>query len=963
MFFGNRKICNRLAALLIFGCVIPLYGQWICQAAAGGLLGGSGQASPIGGVESSLSLPKMHSLSEQDIDMSADSYEYVGSNLIARGHAVIRVKDMQITANSIVINLLSKDMEAAGNVVFSVRTSRDIVVTPDEYETYQMNPAVKIVANGITTSPDGNQAIRATVISNSAYLTAERASGSLESGAFQFRNFFIKAGVMYFRGELADRYPNGTLKLFKSKMTTCEYETDSNAHYDIASQVMTLKPREANRSIYNYNPDQGEHSLLAWSNIIHAWNFPVLWLPALYKPADSNSFGIRFEYGKDSTWGHYIRTAKEFEILEEPAVVRAGLLVDYYSYRGFGFGATGDVLTENSKTEFFAYYIKDRNPYRFWDSDRGDPEPGYTKSEWLRRYGRYELPSARYEIRLSNLTHLTPRLDFRGQLDAISDYNFLEDYFESRYDRDVQPPTFAALEYQGDRFSATLQTQVRINSFDTTMERLPELRLDFFRQELFKNIYYQGQTSAGYYRMRWRHYTYSRDENPNINFAGILQKEGRMDLYPEVLKYGNNTIGAARYLQMKDPQRFNPYFSDPEDYDSFRFDTLHGLYYPFQLFGFLNLIPRALARFTAYSKSPSEKVSVKDLYAIYSADQVDRWPSSMQRIVPYGSQGGSRYRLAFELGLEGNMKISRAWQTPKSALLRIDGLRHVMVPYFNLTYIPKPTVNYDQLYYFDDVDQIEKQAFIRLGVQNRLQTRRNNQLYEWISLENYWDFHFESTKDFNHIGDFGTILRFTPTEKLSFFTELLLDVGQNNKHDARVTRGSKDAGRPGLSSKFINRFNAGLSYQITKDWIFSASYYYSDSYAQRTTYSMGSTLAQINATTHFKSYFEREQYVTAALDFPTIIDKRLKGKIYASYDIDEDIVDDVGILLRRDFHCWYVTLGAGCYSERVERKHPSPEHPQKLKKRWPYYVNFTVGISAMPGLSYTASHEVKPTVR
>ena len=126
---------------------------------------------------------------------------------------------------------------------------------------------------------------------------------------------------------------------------------------------------------------------------------------------------------------------------------------------------------------------------------------------------------------------------------------------------------------------------------------------------------------------------------------------------------------------------------------------------------------------------------------------------------------------------------------------------------------------------------------------------------------------------------------------------------------------------------------------------------------------MGSTLAQINATTHFKSYFEREQYVTAALDFPTIIDKRLKGKIYVSYDIDEDIVDDVGILLRRDFHCWYVTLGAGCYSERVERKHPSPEHPQKLKKRWPYYVNFTVGISAMPGLSYTASHEVKPTVR
>ena len=95
-------------------------------------------------------------------------------------------------------------------------------------------------------------------------------------------------------------------------------------------------------------------------------------------------------------------------------------------------------------------------------------------------------------------------MDFRGVVDVLNDFNFLEDFFDARYNRNVQPPSYAAVEYEGERFSAALQTTFRVNDFFSTVERLPELRLDFFRQELFKNIYYQGETSAGYYRTKWR---------------------------------------------------------------------------------------------------------------------------------------------------------------------------------------------------------------------------------------------------------------------------------------------------------------------------------------------------------------------------------------------------------------------------------------------------------------------------
>ena len=938
-FFCKNKSMKYLLPLAAAVCcgVLPLHAKVYTGLDSGSDGGGD--------------LPKISNLAREDIDMSANSYEYVGANLIARGHAVIKVKSLQITADAVTVNLLTKDLEAAGNVVFSVQSVSSRTVTPAEYEKLMENPAMKVIATGITTQRDGNQSISVMLIRNSAYLSAERASGNLDSGALQFRNFVIKAGYMYFRGEFAERTTDGTLKMSDTRMSTCEYELDSNAHYDIRSHRMTLTPREDNRSLHNYNPDHGEHSLLMTNNLINVWNVPILWLPVLYKPRDANSFGIRFELGKYTRWGYYFRTVKEFDIIDDPAVVRAGLIVDYYTDRGFGLGSMVDIMTENSKTEFFGYYLRDRNPYQYWDEDRGDVGDGYTKNEWFSRFGRYRVPNDRYEFRLSNLTHLTPRLDFRGVLDVFSDFNFLRDFFEDRYDHNVQPPTYAALEYQGEKFSATLQTTLRVNDFYTTMERRPELRFDIFRQELFRNIYYQGQTSAGFYWNRWRRYDYSREENPNLDISQLLRKEGQTARWQSILRrYGpNNKVGAARYLLASDPDVYGPYFDDPKDYKSFRFDTLHGLYYPFQLFGALNLIPRALARFTAYSNSSKRDMDIESLYSLYAIDQPYNWTDYQIKIRNYDSRGGARYRMAFELGLEGNIKLSRTWQTPKNAFWQIDGLRHVAVPYFNIVYIPPPTVNYENIYYFDEVDQIERQAFIRLGIQNRLQTRRKDRIYQWISMENYWDFHFQKTKDFNHIGDVGTIFSFTPTPDLNLFSEFLLDVGRNNDHDATVMRGSKDVGRPGLSWNLVNKFSIGMRYKIAADWVFAASYVYSDAYMQRTIYSMGSTLAQINATTQFKSYFTREQYVRGSLSFPTF-DKRLKGRVFVSYDIDADLIDSLGVTLRRDFHCWYLALTAGLYTDREYS-----EKRQNWRSSWGHYINVTVGLSAMPGLAYSSN--------
>ena len=900
------------------------------------------------------SLPKIEDISKEDIKASADSYEYVGSNLIARGHVVIHSKSIRVTGDSAVINLKNGDAEVKGNVHFKTVNTLHKIVDFQEYRELVSDPAVKVEVKGQTTTPQGRRKLKVFLTTNSSLIEADRVSGNMNTGHFFFRNFTLKGVDLFVSGELAERYVDGSIKIHRAKVSTCEYLLDSNSHYAIGANQMLLTPREANRGLFNQTGDYGDYSIFATNTFLYLWNTPVFWFPALYKPRDFSSFGGRFEFGKDSDWGWYFKVRKEFELLEKPATVKGGILLDFYEDRGFGYGASLDILTPESSTEIFAYSIRDRNPYTLWEEDFGENPKVYNNDnpisdkEWVALRSRIFIPKNRYEFRMANLTHFTPRLSFRGQVDLISDYNFLEEYFPARYYRDVQPPTFAALDYQGDSFSVLAQTAVKVNSFDLTMERLPEVRFDIFRQELFKNLYYQSQTTAGYYRMNWRDFDLKRWENPNLTPAMLAGFADYPNNSRKILSaYNNEKITrdqAVIGLWMDSPWQLGGYLAEAENYESFRFDTLHSFYYPIRLFDAVNFIPRFAARLTAYSRSSKRKVDLDGLNSMIKANNLDRWPATDLQVVNYDNKGGSRVRFAMELGAELNTKFYRTWQTPKSAFFKIDGLRHVIVPYINYTFIPKPTENYKHLYYFDDVDLITRQNFFRFGLINRLQTRDGSQVREYFSLENYWDFHFHRDFGFNNVGDFTTILSFTPTENFSLKSTLVMDVGKNNEHDYQVYRGSRNAGRPGLDSDLINYWSTSLSYKFSEDWKIEASYSYCDNYYQRPAYSMASTLANSAAMTNFPTSFERYQVATLKIDFPTYIDKRLKGRFGIRYDIDEGLIDNFDLTLRRDFHCWYLEVSAGA---EFSRNYAS-------EREWEAYVGFAMGLTAMPGASIGA---------
>lgn len=828
-------------------------------------------------------------------DAAADSYEFIGDNLVARGNAVVQAPGIELSADKIVVNMDSDlyDVEAAGNVTFSVLSRSVQTMEIEDYEQLLQDPRARVTLLRYVVNDLGEQKAEVEIVVESSSIHAERASGNMLTGVLQFSNFALKSGLFYCVGERAERFFDGTIKVHKSRFTTCEYIQDDHDHYAIAAYDATIEPRVSNSSHFHYDNQVGDHSILMKNNFFQIYGIPVLWLPVLYKPSDLSSFGGKIEFGSTSEWGWYIRSAKHFKLTDDP-YWNMNLMLDWYEKRGIGYGLSSDLLTAESATEFFFYGIYDRNRYIYWDRDLKPGDPHY-----LENNSRLKIPYYRYEVRTNNLTHITNHLDFRMQIDLISDFEYLRDFFSDRFSSEYEPPTYASLEYQHERFTASAYMTLRINDFYSTVDRLPELRLDFQRQELFANLYYQGEMSLTPLFMRWRRFDRDipGDENWHIRNYGTL-----------------------------------------------RFDSLHMLYYPFKIWN-INIIPRTGIRLTAYSSSSEKEIGTDDLARMFMADEVEGIPWGT-RVTNYDSKGGAKFRVIGELGVEANTKFYHTWQNVKNAFWGLDGLRHVIVPYVNYTYIPRPTVNADNLYYFDEIDRISEQHFVRTGIVNRLQTRRNGEIHEWLSLEHYWDFFIHDSERFNHIGDFGTILKFRPFSGLTLSAELLLDVGRNGDHDYEVVRGGENVGRPGIASGVINRLTTSIDYRFAPEWRIYASYVYSDAYVMRSVYSMGEQFSTMVASSMIFTPTTRSQTISGGFEFPLLIDKDLHGYTQCSYDIDRNLVTKACVGLTKRFHCWYVAAEIGT-GQRWDR-HRNGEYSQKLKN----YLAVSVGLTAMPGLKF-----------
>ncbi len=645
--------------------------------------------------------------------------------------------------------------------------------------------------------------------------TAPAIKGNLNTQAFSFGPFRLDGEVWHGGGDGGEHLQDGRNALQGAWLSTCD---KYDPHYCISAKEIRHRP---------------DNTFTAKHVCFRIWNVPVFYLPYMWGSTNNNA-GIILKPGYSGRKGAFLTIGR---LWKHDDGTESQLYTDLMSKRGIGLGLDTQLKTLRGESQLKLYGV--------FDQDAPETEKGYNR--------RFKFEDDRYRLKWSHLADLTDDLSLRANIDVLSDIDMLEDWFRSEHRHGEVADTTLSLTYEQPAYSAGISLRPRLNDFQTTVERLPELHFTTPRLRTGSLPFlYQQNTTAGYYSVKWRDFDRKR--------VDLLD----WDIYDEEL-HGDN-----------------------DDYSSFRADTLHFLYLPMDFWDRLTLTPRAGARVTYYSRSSRLGLSSQDLANNLEVDNPDR-PYAPNPVVNYDRDGGELTRTAYELGVELKTDFASEWQDFKMPLFDVDGIKHVVEPYINYTWATKPTEDREHIYFFDEIDRLTKQHFIRFGVDQHWLTRRNGQTETVTRLQSYVDIHGDDGEESeSHEGDLGNRLDFSPRKDLHFWAALLHDMGEQH----------------------IQRGEAGFRIGKEEELNISLKYLYRNNHLSRSTWSMGSSLVDLTGeSSYIKKYFETADIISARLFLP--LNAITSLTIHAEYDLEKCQLSEHFYELNRTLHCWQTGVGFG----------------------------------------------------
>jgi LPS-assembly protein len=479
------------------------------------------------------------------------------------------------------------------------------------------------------------------------------------------------------------------------------FTTDDSSKPDFHVRSKSVRIYPNNRVIFS-------------NSTVYIGQTPIFWFPYIF--ASITNTGFEFLPGFYTPWGAYLLSAYSFPIGSGDNMI-GKVHSDIRSELGGAFGFDTKFKygkDDRSYGDFVSYYAFDQNP------DNGD--------------------DGRYRISFQHRLFLTDDIYATADINLLSDSNFLETFYPGLFRIDPQPDTYLSLTKWDEFYTLTLLARWQINDFQDTTERLPELVFDFKQHRLFGlPVYYDGETSIGQYR---------------------------------------RTFGTGTDSQFNG----NPF----PDYSANRFDTFNQISFPTQFFGWLNVIPRAGFRFTYYSDSGTfqnfggnvvEIDPVTGLPQVVNTASIESTP--LNSPTPVLKTAGSVFRPVANFGLEVSAKLSKAYEQVQSRWLGLDGLRHVIQPYANYSLVGNFGPSPDEILQFDRVvpstellpvefpqftavDSIDTWNILRVGVRNRLQTRRDQSTYQWMTLDTFLGINFNDPYSDGKVTNLFNVYTFRP---------------------------------------------------------------------------------------------------------------------------------------------------------------------------------------------------------
>lgn len=469
----------------------------------------------------------------------------------------------------------------------------------------------------------------------------------------------------------------------------------------------------------------------------YAGNTPIFWLPYLSQPLD-DELGYFFTPGYNSGWGGFLLNQYGF-MIGDHTLAQAQL--DLRSSRG----VAGGIEFKSQR------YRNNENFGRLKLYFASDNEPNTTYGGAKRNT---DLSSDRYRINLQHRVYFpgpeksTLYLDI--DINKLSDAFIYNDFFPREYTLDPKPDNILNLVKRGDRGTLSLTGRFQLNDFFQTDTRLPELALDVTRQPILgSGLFYQGYTTFGILK-----------EHLAEDVRGFSETRRKsQENYLRMIEAGKAEVKDGQLVTVVDDGEESEVLMDEFDEDSSRslindldlllddrsftrFDTYHEILYPTSLGGWLSVVPRAGIGYTKYYDVGARNVGDQD-------------------------------RTTFHLGIDASFKVSKVYSDAVSDALGINELRHIAQPYVNYSFVnadtpqdgfatridrvtPTTRLRPLDLPLFTAVDDIQSWNIARIGIINRLQTKRNQGTFGWFEIDTFFDTYiddpgFDLDRDFSNL--------------------------------------------------------------------------------------------------------------------------------------------------------------------------------------------------------------------
>lgn len=541
-------------------------------------------------------------------------------------------------------------------------------------------------------------------------------------------NVRIYRGVELYVGE-SGTYNTETQKITASKLRSLENPyflagdqiTRTSGEENGTGETLTLVQKGTFTTHDAFDPDFRlrattvrvyENDRIVFRNVVfYIGKVPVFYFPYLYQSLD-DAFSFIISPAYTSSWGASLLSRVSFPLTKR---IKAVTRLDYRIRRGLAAGVQLETTygkNNSSWAKLNTYFVEDQNPTINRTS-----------------IPRGAIPTGRYRVSFANGTNFGHDVTGFVNVTKLSDRYFLEDFFQNEFRVTPEPDNVVSLNKWSPNYSLTAFTRFQLNNFFEATERLPDISLDLKRQPLFGSaIFYEGEASLANLRRNF----------PEGAFA--------------------------------------------QDYQALRLDTFHQLSYPNTYFGWLSVVPRIGFRASYYSES-------RDTSNDFFEASPNPFIPIFTRPIPTAAnplpEGGELVRTVVNAGVEASFKISRTWENAQSRRIGLDGLRHIMQPFLNFSYVAGDNTDPARILQFDryipstqlppidfpqftSIDSIDNWSILRLGLRQRLQTRRDDATINWMEMQTFFDVNLDNPYDRRDFSNLHHRFGFSPVPWMGF---------------------------------------------------------------------------------------------------------------------------------------------------------------------------------------------------